>query len=82
METTVTEQTILEAQNGGSIMNGGALPNGALKSDMPNNGGPNMLSSTMIVDGANQQQSDPNSNDNMQMNSKITSYFLFVTQFS
>jgi hypothetical protein len=78
MESSIAEQAILSAQsnnNGvlggmnGSLMNGGVLDN-------VKNENPNLLSSTMIVDGQNDQnQADSNNlngsgNDPNQINSK------------
>ena len=72
MDTSINEQTILESQNGGGMINGGSLMNGQLKNENAQ-----QFSSTMTDDlsggGANPGNDGQgvNGNDNMQSNSKI-----------
>jgi hypothetical protein len=72
MDTSINEQTILESQNGGGMINGGSLMNGQLKNENLQ-----QFSSTMTEDpsggGANpgNDGQGANGNDNMQNNSNI-----------
>lgn len=72
MDTSINEQTILESQNGGGMINGGSLMNGQLKNENAQ-----QFSSTMIADpsggGANPSNDGQgvNGNDSMQNNSKL-----------